>query len=145
MRFTTLRKRSTQRSTQIFWKSQEKAFDTSFTFRGSNSSEVIKLIKTLNAKKPSRQTDIPIKISKLNADFFGNYIFINFNYCLENGDCRWVLKHADFVSVHKKKIKSDKAGYSPVSILPIFYNVSTAIWTFSLESFTKTMCVSNRL
>ena len=29
-----------------------------------------------------------------------------------------VIKHADVVPVHKKEIKSDKANYRPVSILP---------------------------
>ena len=42
----------------------------------------------------------------------------NFNSCLEKGDFPCVLKHADVVSVYKKQIKSDKANYRPVSVLP---------------------------
>ena len=49
---------------------KSKSFDANFTFRDTSSSEVIKLIKTLNVKKASQKSDIPTKIVKLNADFF---------------------------------------------------------------------------
>ena len=55
--------------------------------------------------------------------FFENYIFQNFNYCLRNGEFPCVLKHADNESVHKKKIKSDKANCKPVSILPNLFKI----------------------
>ena len=41
---------------------KSKSFDTNFTFRDTSSSEVIKLIKTLNVKKASQKSDIPTKI-----------------------------------------------------------------------------------
>ena len=97
---------------------KSKSFDTNFTFRDTSSSEVIKLIKTLNVKKASQKSDIPTKIVKLNADIFGNFLCKNFNYCLKKGEFPCVLKHADVILVHKKEIKSDKVNYRPVSILP---------------------------
>ena len=54
-----------------------KGFDASFTFWDTSFSEVIKLIKTLNAKKASQKTNISTNIGKLNADFFGNFICKN--------------------------------------------------------------------
>ena len=89
-----------------------------FTFRDTSSSEVIKLIKILNVKTASQKNDILTKIVKLNADFFGNFICKNFNYCLKKGEFPCVLKHADIIPVHEKKIKSDKVNYRPVGILP---------------------------
>ena len=80
-------------------------------------SEVIELIKTLNIKKASQKSNIPTKVVKLNADFFGNLICKNFHYCLKKGELPRVLKHADVIPVHRKKIKSDKANYRPVGIL----------------------------
>ena len=77
-------------------------------FRDTSSSEVIKLIKTLNVKLASQKSDIPTKIVKLNADIFGNFICKNFNYC---------LKKVEFPCVLKKEMKSDKVNYRPVSIL----------------------------
>ena len=42
---------------------KSRGFDTSFSFRNTSPSEVIKLIKTLNIKKADIQkTDIPTKI-----------------------------------------------------------------------------------
>ena len=49
---------------------KSKSFDTNFTFRDTNSSGVIKLIKALNVKKASQERNIPNKIVKLNADIF---------------------------------------------------------------------------
>ena len=42
----------------------------------------------------------------------------NFSYCLEKGECSWVIKHADVAPVHKKEIKCGKANYRPVSFFP---------------------------
>ena len=77
-------------------------------FRDTSSSEVIKLIKTLNVKLASQKSDIPTKIVKLDTDIFGDFICKNFNYC---------LKKAEFPCVLKKEIESDKVNYRPVSIL----------------------------
>ena len=89
---------------------KSKKFDTNFTFRGTSSSEVIKLIKTLTVKKTSQKSDIPTKIVELNADIFGNFLYENFNCCLKKGEFPCVLKHADVIPVHKKEIKSDKVN-----------------------------------
>ena len=97
---------------------KSKSFDARFTFRDTSSSEVIKLIKTRNVRKASQKSDIPTKIIKLNADFFRNFIYKNFNYCLKKGEFSCALKHADVILVHKNETKSDKANYRPVSIFP---------------------------
>ena len=83
---------------------KSKSFDTNFTFRDTSSSEVIKLIKTLNVKKASQKSDIATKIVKLNANTFRNFTCKNFNYCLKKGEFPCVLKYADVIPVHKKEI-----------------------------------------
>ena len=60
----------------------KKRSDILKTFRYTSSSEVIKLIKTVNVEKASQKSDIPTKTVKLNADIFRNFISKNFNYCL---------------------------------------------------------------
>ena len=62
---------------------KSKSFDANFTFIDTSFSEVFKLVKTPNVKKASQKSDIPTKIIKLNAEFFGNLICKNFNYCLK--------------------------------------------------------------
>ena len=74
---------------------KSKCFVANFTFRDTSSGEFVKLIKTLAVKKTSQKSDIPIKIVKLNADFLGNFIYKNFNYCLKKGEFPCVLKYAD--------------------------------------------------
>ena len=64
---------------------KSKSFNAKFTFWDTSFSEVIKLIKILNVKKASQNSDIPTKIVKLNADLFENFICKNFNYCLKKG------------------------------------------------------------
>ena len=59
--------------------------------------KLLKLSKTLNVKKASQKSDIPTKIVKLNADFLGNFICKNFNYCLKKVECPCVPKNPDFV------------------------------------------------
>ena len=49
---------------------KSKSFGANFTFRNTSSSKAIKLIKTLNVKKVSQNSDISTTIVKLNADFF---------------------------------------------------------------------------
>ena len=77
---------------------KRKGFDKSFTFRETNTNKVIKLIKTLNINKACQNRDIPTKIIKSNADLFANYIFGNFNYCLERDEIPCVLKYVGNVS-----------------------------------------------
>ena len=96
---------------------KRKGFDTSFTFRETNSNEVFKFIKTLNINKACQNADIPTEIIKSNADLFASYIIRNLNYCLEKGEFPCVFKHADIAPVHKKK-KTDKANYRLIIILP---------------------------
>ena len=72
----------------------------------------------MNINKACQNADIPTKIIMSNTDLFVNCIFRNFNYCLEKGEFPYMLKHADVLLPHKKKEKTDKANYRPVSILP---------------------------
>ena len=45
-------------------------------------------------------------------------IIIHFNYCIVIGEFPHEFRNADIIPVHKKKQKSDKTNYRPVSILP---------------------------
>ena len=42
----------------------------------------------------------------------------NFNNCVDKGVFSDEVKHVDVTPIHKKKGKSDKTNYKPVSILP---------------------------
>ena len=81
----------------------------------------------MNINKICQNTDIPIKIVKFSADLFDNYIFRNFNYCLEKCEFPCVIKHADVVAVRNKKLKNDKANYRLVKALPILSKIHEKI------------------
>ena len=76
-----------------------------------------------NIKKSCQQEDIPTKIIKLNIDLIAKFIAENFNSCIDEGEFPSELKHADIVSIHQKKDKSDKSNYRPVSILSNYSKV----------------------
>ena len=65
--------------------------------------------------------DIPSKIIKLNKDIIVPTISEYFNSC--KGEFPDDLKHAGIFLVHKKKSKTDKTNYTPVSILSKFSNL----------------------
>ena len=71
----------------------------------------------MSTVKACQKDDIPTKVIKMNKDVFGGFIAKNFNNCVDKGVYPDDLKHADVATVHKKKDKSDKTNYRPVSIL----------------------------
>ena len=71
----------------------------------------------MSTVKACQKDDIPTKVIKMNKDIFGGFIAKNFNNCVDKGVYPDDLKHADVTTVHKKKDKSDKTNYRPVSIL----------------------------
>ena len=44
----------------------------------------------------------------MNKDIFANFITDHFNYCIAYGECTDELKHADVISVHKKKKRKNQ-------------------------------------
>ena len=67
--------------------------------------------------KACQKDGIPTKAIKINKDIFAGFIAKDFNNCVDVGVFADDLKHADVTPVHKKKDKSDKINYRPVSIL----------------------------
>ena len=70
-----------------------------------------------NINKATQNTNIPTKIIKENSDIFGDFIFSNFNCCINTSLYPSLLKRADITPVHKKDSKSENNNYRPVSIL----------------------------
>ena len=91
-----------------------KVSDASFIVEDTSSSQVIKLIKALNIKRLLKRL---IFLLRLNNAFSGSHISKKFNNFIEMGEFPCVFKHIDFVLVHKKEIKSNKANYRPIITL----------------------------
>ena len=96
-------------------KTKAKALGSTFHFRKTSCNEVRKIIHNLNIKKSCQQEDIPTKIIKLNKDLNAKFIAENVNTCNDKGEFPSELKHANIVSIHRKKDKSNKSNYRTVS------------------------------
>ena len=99
---------------------REKNFKSGFSFKHTNEIEIRKIIRGTNIHKTCQLKDIPTKII-LNEFLLilSNFCeFLHFNYCVDIGEFLQEFKNADVIPVHKKKEKSDKTNYIPVSILP---------------------------
>ena len=94
-----------------------------FYFCGVSVNDVFKEIKRLKARKATQITDIPVKISKENADIFSVYICDFLNETIRSGKFPAILKNGDIAAVFKKDFKGSKENYRPVSILPIISNI----------------------
>ena len=88
-----------------------------FSFKNVQKEEILKELNNLNINKATQNTDIPTKIIKENSDIFGDFIFSNFNCCINTSLYSSLLKRADITPAHKKDSKSAKNDYRPVSIL----------------------------
>ena len=65
-----------------------------------------------------KQNDIPTKVLKENSKVFVRYFHKNIIFCIENSIFPSDLKVADVTPDLKKKSKTSKDNYRPISILP---------------------------
>ena len=98
-------------------KSRKKEEQT-FTFSYVSYEEVLNEIRKLQTTKTTQQNDIPTKILKKNSEVFAGYFQKNINFCIENSIFPSDLKVADVTPAFKKKSKTSKDNYRPISILP---------------------------
>ena len=98
-------------------KSRKKEEQT-FTFSYVSYEEVLNKIRILQIKKTTQQNDIPTKTLKKNSKVLTEYFQKNINFCIENSIFPSDLKVVDVTPVFKKKSKTSKDNYRPISILP---------------------------
>ena len=70
-----------------------------------------------------QESDIPVKIIKVNKNFFAEAICFHFNKSFENGKFPNCQKLANITPVFKKGARTSRNNYRPVSILPIFSKI----------------------
>ena len=66
---------------------------SSFYFSHVDKNAALKEIKKLNLNKAVQDSDSPVKILKENADFFADYIYLQFNEAVDSS------KFADFLNL----------------------------------------------
>ena len=108
-----------------------------FRFRETNTNEIKKFIKNLDAKKASQNSDMSTKFLKQNAAFFAKYSCDDINASILSSKFHNELKEADIVPVHKKKSKLSKENYRPISILPNISKVYERCLYDQMSNFFK--------
>ena len=93
-------------------KSRKKEEQT-FTFSYVSYEKVLNEIRKLQTTKTTRQNHIPTKILKENSELSAGYFHKNITFCIENS-----IFPSDLKVAFKKKSKTSKDNYKPISILP---------------------------
>ena len=95
-------------------KKEEQAFTFSYVFY----EEVLNKIRKLQTTKTTQQNNIPTKVLKENSEVFARNFHKYINFCIENSIFPSDLKVSDVTPAFKKKSKTSKDKYRPISILP---------------------------
>ena len=119
--------------------------DSSFSFQHVPKDKITKTIEMLDPKKVVQSNDIPTKLIKSFSVFFSDYIYINLNKCIKDGEYVEDFKKAEVRPLYKKDGRKEKSNYRPVSILS---NVSKVyerclydqIYDFFENKFSKYQC-----
>ena len=93
-----------------------------FSFSAVDAEDVDGEIDSLDASKAIQQNDIPVKKTKANL-FCSEFIMHNFNEGISTARFLDILKNAEVKPVFKKKSRTDKENYRPVSILPVISKI----------------------
>ena len=96
---------------------------SSFYFLTVDKNTVLKEIKKLNSNKAVQDTDIPVNILKENAEFFGEYIYLQFNEAIESPKFPDLFKFANITPAFKQGSRNQKDNYRPISILPLISKI----------------------
>ena len=106
-----------------------------FSFQKISKEEIEKQILSLDTSKAQQQTDIPTRIIKQCSDIFTPYITQSIDLELKNSYFPNVLKKADIKPIYKKKSRTEKSNYRPVSILPNISKIYEKCIYEQLEKF----------
>ena len=95
-----------------------------FFFSFVSKEDRLTEIKVLDVSKAIQESDIPVKISRANENFFAEAICFYLSKSLENGKFPNCVKLANITPVFKKGARTSKNNYRPASILPVFSKIS---------------------
>ena len=73
------------------------------SFQKTSCNEAEKIVSDLNIKKSCQQEDIPTEIIKLDKDLIATFMADTLNSYIDEGEFASELKHANIVSIHKKR------------------------------------------
>ena len=96
----------------------KKKEEQTFTFNHVSYEEIINKIRKLETATTIQKNDIPTKIVNEYSEVLARYLHKNISFSTENSIFPSDLKVADVTPAFKKKSKTLKDNYTPISILP---------------------------
>ena len=87
---------------------------SSLYFSPVDKNNVPKEIRQLKFNKAIQGTDIPVKILKDNAEFFAEYIYLQYNETIKSSNC---FKFVNIAAAFQQGSRNQKNNYSPIIIL----------------------------
>ena len=103
-----------------------KSFSThfsSFYFSQVDKNTVLKEIQKLKMNKAVQDTDFLVKILKENAEYFAEYICLQFNEAICAPKFPASFRLANITPVFKQGSRNQRENYRPISILPIISKI----------------------
>ena len=107
---------------------------SNFNFSCIDKNTVLKEIRGLSTTKASQDNDLPVKILKENADYFAEFICIQFNDSVNSSKFPSSFKCANITPIFKNESRNHKTNYRPVSILPIVSKIFEKIMSNQLST-----------
>ena len=108
---------------------------SNFNFSCINKNTVLKEIRGLSTTKASQDTDLRIKILKENAEYFAEFICIQFNDSVNSSKFPFCFKCANITPIFKNESRNHKTNYRPVRILPIVSKIFEKIMINQLSTY----------
>ena len=106
-----------------------------FNFSCVDKNTVLKEISGLSTIKASQDTNIPVNILKENADYFAEFISIQYNDSVNSSKFPFSFKCANITPFFKNESRSHKTNYRPNSILPIVSKIFEKIMSNQLSTY----------
>ena len=107
---------------------------SNFNFFCIDKNTVLQEIRGLSTTKASQDNNVPVKILKENADYFAEFICIQFNDSVNSSKFPSSFKCANITPIFKNESRNHKTNYRPVSILPIVSKIFEKIMSNQLSS-----------
>ena len=108
---------------------------SNFNFYCIDKYTVLKEIRGLSTTKASQDTDLPVKILKENANYFAEFICIQFNDSVNSSKFPFSFKCANITPIFKNESRNHKTNYISVSILPIVSKIFEKILNNQLSTY----------
>ena len=102
-----------------------------------DKNTVLKEIRGLSTTKASQDTVLPVEILKENADYFAEFIYIQFNNSVNSSKFPSSFKCGNITPIFKNESRNHKRNYTPVSILPIVSKIFGKIMSNQLSTYSE--------